>query len=91
MTSTTTTTDRTTAVEQRDAARARVRRLTLGVLTISVAAGAVGAVALGGPSNPVVTAPAGQTAGSVQSVKGSTVTVQSAGSFQPPVASSGGS
>lgn len=49
---------RVTAVQQRDAAHRRVRRITFGVATLTIAAAAAGALALGTPKAPLAIAPA---------------------------------
>lgn len=87
--------DRQQAVRQRDAAQVRVRRLTIGAMTLSLAAATVGAVILGTPSTPSTPAPAaasGQTAASATVTTNGKAGVTVARAAQAaPVAVTGGS
>jgi hypothetical protein len=79
------------AAQQRDVARARVRRITVGTTTFAVAVAAVGAVALAAPhatNSTAAATPAVNAAGKLATGGSSLV---SGGKGQQPVARTGGS
>ena len=78
------------AAEQRDIARARVRRLTVGTTTFAVAIAAVGAVALSAPHTGSSFAAGGSTATSAGKQTGTSILAGS-GKGTHPVARTGGS
>jgi hypothetical protein len=80
------------AAHQRDAARARVRRIAVGTTTMAVVLAGVGAVALAAPSAPNSSTAIGTSSsnGPTTSGVGASVSV-AAGTGQPPAAASGGS
>ncbi len=91
-------TRRERAARQRDVAWARVRGATVGTLTVSVAAAAVGAVVLAAPSTPSATtyiAPvSGGATGALTPGSGTpagTAPIPAAATQQAPVALTGGS
>ena len=81
---------RVQAAQQRDLARARVRRLTVGTTTFAVAVAAVGAVALSAPQTGSSFAAGGTTATSAGKQTG-TSNLAGSGKGTQPVARTGGS
>jgi hypothetical protein len=79
------------AAQQRDVARTRVRRITVGTTTFAVAVAAIGAVALAAPhttSSTAAATPAANAAGKLAAAGSSPI---SSGTGQQPVARTGGS